>query len=216
MDPQNHLSPEEEVKRYDLHENHIRSPGYEGFLNQVILPVIARARLQWNKHLDNPDNPDGDLVYQGPALRALDYGSGPYPMLSQIMAERGIPMELYDPFYAPRSFSSREEEHYHIITCCEVAEHFHDPAREFSFLTRLLTPGGLLAIMTGIRYPHITLAGWHYLRDETHTSIYSPATMTWIARKHGLTLTFAGKNVCLFEKMQRKETLSLTKPVYST
>jgi 2-polyprenyl-3-methyl-5-hydroxy-6-metoxy-1,4-benzoquinol methylase len=132
-----------------------------------------------------------------PGASGLDYGSGPGPALSVMLAERGFSVALYDPFFAPDA--EVLERTYDFVTCTETAEHFFHPAEEFSRLRRLLRPGGLLAVMTEVLRDEASFADWWYLRDPTHVSFYRPETFEWLARHHGWSHRFARRNVILLQ-----------------
>ncbi|MCC5813086.1 MAG: methyltransferase domain-containing protein [Ectothiorhodospiraceae bacterium] len=171
------LDREAEREYYDTHENNPHDPGYRAFLNRLVEPLAARL-------------PAG--------ARGLDYGSGPGPTLSVMLEELGFPMRLYDPCFAPDT--SVLQSSYDFVTCTETAEHFFRPDREFALLDGLLKPGGLLGLMTGIRLPHHDFQTWHYVRDPTHVSFYSPRTLEWIAAHHCWELELPSKDVAIFRK----------------
>ncbi len=177
LDPDRWLSPEAERDYYDTHENSPDDPGYRAFLNRLAEPLVRRLR---------------------PGARGLDYGSGPGPALPVMLEERGFPTRLYDPCFAPDVSVLRDC--YDFVTCTETAEHFHAPGREFRRLDGLLKPRGLLGLMTGIRLPHHDFRTWHYVRDPTHVSFYSPQTLEWIAGHHGWELELPAKDVAIFRK----------------
>ncbi|MCC1498350.1 methyltransferase domain-containing protein, partial [Alcanivorax sp. 1008] len=77
---------------------------------------------------------------------------------------------------------------YDFVTCTEVVEHFHQPAREFERLTSLLTPTGVLAIMTSLLDDGVDFHTWHYRRDPTHVSFYRQTTFNWIANHYRMQL----------------------------
>ncbi len=159
-----HLSPEEERRRYDLHENDPGDPAYRAFLGRLAEPMMAR--LEAGAH-------------------GLDYGSGPGPTLSRLFSERGFPTVEYDPQYAndPTALEAR----YDFVACSETVEHFRHPARDFAQMAALLCPEGLLGIMTQPA-DGIDFARWHYLRDETHICFYSQVTFALIAERLDLAL----------------------------
>jgi 2-polyprenyl-3-methyl-5-hydroxy-6-metoxy-1,4-benzoquinol methylase len=101
-----------------------------------------------------------------------------------MMEERGHHMTVYDPLFAPDI--SALERQYDFVTCTEVVEHFHQPAREFELLASLVRPGGVLAIMTSLLHDGIDFQKWHYRRDPTHVSFYRRHTFIWLARHLGL------------------------------
>jgi hypothetical protein len=178
IDPGSLLKPEDEQQRYEHHQNSEKDPGYVAFLSRLLDPVM--------KYVSIHD-------------QGLDYGSGPYPMMQEIAIERGLQMDIYDPFFA--NDTTKLDKKYDYLTCCEVVEHFHHPANDFDQLIELLLPGGLLGIMTSILYESIDLPSWHYIHDETHVSLYAPKTMEWIAKNYGLQLLEMEGNVTIFRKV---------------
>ena len=66
-----------------------------------------------------------------------------------------------------------------------------DPMAYFALFKSLLKPGGILAMMTQFhhndekRFEH-----WHYRRDESHVSFFTPKTMAMIADKIGLEIVY--------------------------
>jgi hypothetical protein len=177
------LDVTEETARYLKHNNCLRTSGYLAFLDRLIVPVMRQLELYGNI----------------PGLaRGLDFGSGPYPMLAELMSERGYPVEIFDPLFAPRDRAGLLDRPFDFILCCETAEHFYRPAEEFGFMKNLLAPRGFLAIMTCLRRPEVAIDTWHYAQDETHVALYSVKTMHWIAGKFGLHISVPVKDVVLF------------------
>lgn len=115
-----------------------------------------------------------------------------------MLAEQGIRMAIYDPFFALEPEALRRSCDF--ITCTEVVEHFHSPADELDRLDRLLRPGGWLGVMTEMWREGRAFDDWHYVRDPTHVCFYRPETMAWIARRYGWTLDVPHPNVALFGK----------------
>lgn len=176
MDP-NHLpSRTEEKGQYDLHENDPDDAGYRGFLARLATPLGDRLK---------------------PGSQGLDFGCGPGPALAAMLTAAGFSMRLYDPLYYPDTRVL--EGHYDFITCTEVVEHLHQPAREFALFHQLLRPGGLLAVMTGWLTEDARFAGWHYRRDPTHVCFYRVETLEWIATHFGWHLSLPQKNVAIFQ-----------------
>lgn len=175
--PSLRLDRSAELAHYGTHQNDPSDSGYRRFLSRLADPLIERL---------------------SPGNRGLDYGSGPGPTLSVMLAERGFPTAIYDPFFAPDVAVLGQE--YDFITCSETAEHFHAPGREFPGFQRMLRPGGWLAVMTGFRPPLAAFPGWHYLRDPTHVCLYSRQTLAWIAGRQGWRLETPADNIALFRK----------------
>ena len=76
--PCDRLAADREKAEYDLHQNDPDDLGYRHFLSRLVLPLQTRL---------NPED------------KGLDFGCGPGPTLSAMMAESGWQMDLYDPFY---------------------------------------------------------------------------------------------------------------------
>ena len=175
--PEYRLSPEEEFRRYQNHQNSPDDQNYRAFLERLTNPLIKNLK---------------------PRANGLDYGCGPGPTLSVIMEERGFPTAVYDPcFFKDEKVLTQT---YDFITCSEVAEHFWDPRKEFVLFSKLLKPGAWLAVMTEWVKPEQSFESWHYPKDPTHVSFYSPQTMEWIARQYGWKIQMPRENVALFQK----------------
>ncbi len=177
LDPAQRPDPHAERAQYLLHQNVVGDAGYRRFLSRLAVPLLQRL--------------DG-------ACEGLDYGCGPGPALAAMLGEAGHQVALYDPlFHADHGALARR---YDFVTCTEVAEHFHDPAREFTRLDGLLRPGGWLAIMTCFQTDDADFANWHYRRDPTHVVFYRAATFEWLARRHGWSCEIPVKDIALLRK----------------
>lgn len=177
LDPVQRPAAEAERAHYGTHENDPDDPGYRAFLARLADPLAERL---------------------APGAEGLDYGSGPGPALSRMMAERGFAMRDYDPFFAPDAEALRRT--YDFVACSETAEHFHAPAAEFARLHGLLRPGGWLGVMTEMLDDARDFANWRYARDPTHVCFYHVDTMRWIADAHGWRMETPARNVVLFRK----------------
>jgi SAM-dependent methyltransferase len=174
------LGPEEERSRYACHKNDPSDPGYRKFLGKLAGPLLDR--------LGNPKE-------------GLDFGCGTGPALAQMLAEAGHNVALYDPFFYPHR--SVLEKQYDFVTCTEVFEHFHHPARELKFLDSLLRPGGLLAVMTCFQTDDAKFKDWHYRRDPTHVVFYKEETMRFVAGMLGWDIEIPVKDVAFFAKSRQ-------------
>jgi hypothetical protein len=171
------LTPEEEVKRYDLHENSPEDEGYKKFLSRMFKPMNALVP---------------------PGSSGLDFGSGPGPTLSLMFIESGHKMEIYDHFYAKdRSVFDKK---YNFITATEVVEHLFNPQNELDHLWSCLKPGGFLGVMTKLVKNKGSFANWHYKDDETHVAFFSRSTFIWLEKRWGATLKFVDNDVMIFSK----------------
>lgn len=157
LDSRFHVSTQEEKARYETHNNDVDDPGYQRFVQPVI-----------------------DAVEQSfsPDCRGLDFGAGTGPVITKILREKGYAVEVYDPFFA--NHPEALEQKYDFIVCCEVIEHFRDPAKEFGLLRSLLNPRGALFCMTEVYSEGIDFRSWYYKNDPTHIFFYQHKTCEWI------------------------------------
>ena len=172
-----HLSKVDEKSYYDLHQNSPLDSGYRTFLERLSKPLLQQLK---------------------PASQGLDFGSGPGPTLSLMLAEAGHRVELYDPFYAPDEGVFTRQ--YDFITSSEVVEHLQAPGRELTRLWALLKPGGVLAIMTKRVLDEAAFAHWHYKNDPTHIVFFSEQTFHWLGKQWQVDAVFHGADVVLFNK----------------
>ena len=180
LDPRQLPGREVERAHYLHHRNDPEDTGYRRFLRKFAEPLLQRL---------------------GPGLQGLDYGCGPGPALAMMLCEAGHDVALYDPFFRPDP--APLERIYDFITCTEVAEHFHDPAREFERLDRLLRPGGWLGVMTCFQDDDAAFAQWHYRRDPTHVVFYRAETFRKLAALRGWSCEIPVKDVVLMRKARR-------------
>lgn len=159
----------EEKEVYDGHDNSFECDGYvemfENFLAQAVNPFIDEKGL------------------------ALEFGSGPGPVLAQMLVDSGWHVKKHDKFY--ESDLDYQAYQYDLITSTEVFEHFDDPLKEMEKITNILKPGGILAIMTLLRpKTEEEFLHWWYRRDKTHISFYSIKTLEYLAQYYGLTIIY--------------------------
>jgi len=169
-DVASYVTPEQEKKIYDTHNNSANDPVYLAYFQDFIDACLSKFMVASNS--------------------ALDFGSGPTPVLAQILRQNfALEVDIYDKYYAPDKVY--EGKQYDLITVTEVVEHLEDPMAYFALFTSLLKPGGALAMMTQFhhndeeRFEH-----WHYRRDESHVSFFTPKTMAMIADKIGLEIVY--------------------------
>jgi len=179
QDPASHANKEDEKHLYDSHQNSFENLGYvkylQNFLDGYVLPL--------HKH-----------------GIALDFGSGPGPVLYELMKNHFQEVRHYDPYYHPDK--DYMEEHFDVITSTEVAEHFSDPLKEFRHLKSLLKDDGYLVVMTSFRTMDMDeFLTWWYRRDMTHISFYTVKTFDVIAAKVGLEIVEHNKkNVIILKR----------------
>lgn len=171
------LSADSEKAEYDLHQNNPSDKGYRQFLSRLILPLQARLK---------------------PEHKGLDFGCGPGPTLSVMMAESGWSMDIYDPFYhCEKSVLDRR---YDFITATEVVEHIYQPGACLNDLWAMLNPGGTLAIMTKLLINKTAFMSWHYKNDPTHVCFYSRQAFIFIAQRWQADIEFVASDVIFLRK----------------
>ncbi len=178
--PKYHVSPCQEKKEYDQHENDPSDSKYRNFLNQVLIPMEK---------------------YLNPGMKGLDFGSGPGPTLHLMFAEKQYSMTHYDPFFAPHKHLLQAQ--YDFITSTEVVEHFNNPQKSWSLLTSLVKQEGYLAIMTLFLDSTIksNFSQWWYKNIPSHVVFYSHKTLRWIEKHFSFHLLYAEERVAIFQKI---------------
>ena len=171
------LGAEAEKAVYDQHQNHPDDSGYRAFLSRLAEPLLACLQ---------------------PGQCGLDFGSGPGPTLSVMLAERGMQVHCFDPFYAP--CPGLLEQTYDFITATEVVEHLQRPGEELARLWSLLRPGGVMGLMTKRLSNPAAFPHWHYILDPTHICFFSAASFSWLAAEWGAELLLPAADVTLLKK----------------
>ncbi len=177
LDPDFFLSTQAEKERYLLHKNDVNDPGYQKFVSPIISDVLK----------------DFNTNHKG-----LDFGSGSGPIVTSILHESGYNITAYDPIFEPNKDVLKES--YDYIICCEVMEHFYNPAKEFELLYSLLNPKGALYCKTNLYDNTIDFDTWWYKNDTTHVFFYTKDTLHWIATKYGYATPRITKDFILFIK----------------
>lgn len=155
------LSKADERARYGEHRNSDDNEGYRRFLDDFVDTAV--------------------LPWIGPGSSILDFGSGPEPVLAQLLRRKGYECDIHDPMFARTRLWKRKI--YDAILLHEVAEHFRDPATSFQALASCIRPGGILAIRTRFA-PDLRKAAWPaefdswwYRMDRTHVAFYRPGSI---------------------------------------
>lgn len=162
LDRNEYLSKENELSRYNLHNNDVLDVNYQRF----VMPIVNYITQNFAPH-----------------HRGLDYGCGPGPVVKKLLAENNYQVKLYDPYF--HNNQEALDSNYDYIILSEVAEHFYEPKYEFSKLKSLLKPDGALIIMTLLYNPGIDFPTWRYKDDETHVFFYSKTTFDYIKASYG-------------------------------
>ena len=177
VSPEQWLTPAAERSVYEMHRNAPEDAGYRAFLARLCQPLLARLAV---------------------AAKGLDVGCGPGPTLSVMFEERGHPMALFDPFFAPDR--SVLEKRYDFVTATEVVEHMCNPAKDLATIWHCVKPGGYLGVMTKLVRDQPAFTTWHYTHDETHIAFFSRETFEWLGKQWDTQPTFLGNDVILFHK----------------
>lgn len=165
LDPSFHIDSAKEKARYDKHQNSIADQGYvktlEKFIDYSITP------------------------FKESITNILDYGSGPEPVLAELLKRQGYKTKIYDPFYATNQFS---DESFDFITSTEVFEHFYDPKKEIENILSLVKVKGFIAIMTRFCTTIEEFKSWFYKDDPTHVSFFTIKTFEYLSKELGFTI----------------------------
>lgn len=157
MDQNDYPSPDEEVQRYESHDNDVNDPDYQKFVS----PLVEKVMQMFGKN-----------------SLGLDYGSGTGPVITKMLQDSGYTVNNFDPFFDNNPEVLKMN--YDYIVSCEVIEHFHHPAKEFAKLRNMLKSGGSLLLKTDVYTDNIDFDSWYYKSDETHVIFYHPATLEWM------------------------------------
>lgn len=174
-----HLSLEIEHENYKKHNNSFESEGYVKIFVDLINNYIK------------PLNIEG---------KVLEFGSGPGPVLKELLVREGYDVFDFDPFFNRNLLYLKHK--YQLITSTEVVEHFVEPLKEFEHMSNLLEKGGYLLVMTRVRtMDSKEFLNWWYRRDLTHVSFYTLDTFKEIGKRNGLELVKTNDvNIIIFKK----------------
>lgn len=156
--PSFHVNLEDEKARYLEHHNDEQNIAYKTYLEQFM-----------TSH-----------VYPLKGIKTiLDFGSGPTPLLAQLLALKGYQVTDFDPFF--HNDLDYLNSTYDLIILTEVLEHIIDPLTALEHLLPLLANDGKILIMTQFRdMNEQEFLTWWYRRDITHVSFFNNNTFTFI------------------------------------
>ena len=177
LDESKIISSKQEKKEYGFHQNSFENKGYVNMFREFIDKAIR--------------------PYKSQIRTALDFGSGPGPVLAELLRQEGFETDIYDKHFAPEKVYLNKK--YDLITATEVFEHLEDPVATLKLLQSHLSENGILAIMT-LFHPQDdeTFKKWWYRRDKTHISFYTPKTFKHLAELLDMkTLMVDDKNICV-------------------
>ena len=169
-DEEKFVSQEEELKIYNRHHNSIEDPKYVDYFCKFLDEAV--------------------MEYTSEGKAGLDFGSGPSPVLAELLSRNyGYDMDIYDKFYSP--LKTYKDNTYDLVTSTEVIEHLEHPIPYFKLFKELMKEQGTLSVMTQFHKCEAEhFWNWHYIRDKSHISFYTPKTMEKIAQLTGLNLIY--------------------------
>ena len=189
--PEFRLTTDEQKKRYLKHNNTMQNEGYVNFLRSFIEPVLCFCKESY--HSAGSEKQSDDSM-KNMIKRIFDYGSGPEPVLVELLEtyrKQGVlskdcEIRGWDPFFAAETkfFEGGAD----LVTCLEVAEHFESPDEDFAKLSSCVKPEGILAVGTMLAPPggEEAFKNWWYRSDGTHVSFYTENSLRSVASRHGL------------------------------
>ena len=177
--PPYHPDHQAEKHRYETHNNDPGNPGYRSYMERFV---------------ENHVTPLADV------RTILDYGSGPYPMLADVLRDAGYDVAIYDPYFHPHD--EYADGRYDLIILHEVIEHMADPLSGLRRLIKLLQPSGRLLVRTQFRpLDKDAFLAWWYKRDETHVGFFDDRTFVVLASLLDLDVSTSNhKDVVLLQR----------------
>ncbi len=167
--PQQWVDPEQELTRYNLHDNALSNAGYVKYLSQVVEEVRT-------------------LNLRDPHI--LDFGSGPNAVLASLLQQSGFRVKAYDPLFG---LELKRSETFDLIVICEVIEHLRDILGEIELIKSILNPHGYILIRTQLYPSQEKFTGWWYAQDSTHIHFFSIKSMHKVAELLGMELLCTGR-----------------------
>ncbi len=173
------ISSAQEKKEYQFHQNNFENDGYVNMFRKFIDKAIR--------------------PHKSSIKTALDFGSGPGPVLAELLKQEGFETDVYDKYFSPEKIHLNKK--YDLITATELFEHLKAPLPTLKLLKSLLNKNGIIAIMTLFHKNDIEeFKKWWYRRDSTHISFYTPKTFECMANLLGMkTKIVDQKNICLLQ-----------------
>lgn len=159
-----YVDSDKELSQYNNHNNTMESPGYvemfEKFIDATFEPYI------------------NDIT------NVLEFGSGPGPVLSELLTQKGLSVDIYDKYFSPKKVY--ENIKYDLITSTEVIEHIDAPSKIFDFFAQHIKKDGYLALMTQFhKNEEVDFKKWWYKNDPTHICFFRPRTFEVLAKMSG-------------------------------
>jgi 2-polyprenyl-3-methyl-5-hydroxy-6-metoxy-1,4-benzoquinol methylase len=120
----------------------------------------------------------------------LDFGGGS-GLMSRLLVQEGWRSTSYDPFLAGQGEPAGVRPgRYNLITAFEVMEHVPQPNELIDQLRRYMDDDGMILFSTLLSDGHIVpgrrLTWWYVSPRNGHISLFSRASLSRLARRHGL------------------------------
>ena len=178
--PTDYVNAIDELKQYKNHNNSMESSGYVKMLKEFI-------NITFERHLKSIDN-------------VLEFGSGPGPVLAELLKEKGLSVDIYDKYFSAKEVYRDKE--YDLITSTEVIEHIDNPVKIFNFFKSHIKRSAYLALMTQFHTNDAKeFKKWWYKNDPTHICFFRPKTFEVLASMSGfIVLKHDSKKSILFQK----------------
>ncbi len=162
--PAAHVDDAKELSQYQNHNNTIESRGYVEMFEKFM-------RTTFEPYLNSIQD-------------VLEFGSGPGPVLAELLRRKGLKVDIYDKYFAPKKVYDAKT--YDLITSTEVLEHIDNPKEIFDFFAKHLKVGAYLSIMTQFHTNDAKeFSKWWYKNDPTHICFFTPHTFEVLAKMSG-------------------------------
>lgn len=159
-----YVDSDKELSQYNNHNNTMESPGYVNMFEKFI-------DATFEPYIDDITN-------------VLEFGSGPGPVLSELLRQRRLTVDIYDKYFSPKKVYEGKE--YDLITSTEVIEHIDNPLEVFEVFSKHIKKGGYLALMTQFhKNEEEHFKKWWYKNDPTHICFFRPNTFEVLAEMSG-------------------------------
>jgi hypothetical protein len=156
-------SKSQQKKHNEAHANGIDNAVYVKFLETAIEPALP--------YLEN------DHV-------GLDFGNGKDTTLSEMLADKGITCQPFNPLQASELMASE----YDFVFSTEYFEHSFLPAKELKKIKGILKLGGYLIVLTALYKDTTQFKNWYYPKDPTRVSFFHSSSFDFICKKFGFTV----------------------------